>query len=91
MIFKDSRYMNQPVIMVPGGDGTSHPTVFGPPVTMVNKFFPYQVREGDRFDLIADYFFQRPDLWWYIANANPEVFYPGELLPGSIIRIPGSA
>jgi hypothetical protein len=43
---------------------------------------------GDRLDLISAKFYQRPDLWWYIIDANPEINDPWVIEPGTVIRIP---
>jgi nucleoid-associated protein YgaU len=49
----------------------------------------YQVREGDRLDALAYKFFQDPRKWWLIADANPDVLAPEQLLvPGRQLRIP---
>jgi nucleoid-associated protein YgaU len=49
----------------------------------------YEVREGDRLDLLAHRFFHDPRKWWLIADANPDVLTPEELLiPGRQLRIP---
>ncbi len=49
----------------------------------------YQVREGDRLDLLANQFFHDPRKWWLIADANPDAMTLEELLvPGRMLRIP---
>lgn len=49
----------------------------------------YQVREGDRLDLLAWRFFKDSRKWWLIADANPDVLDPADLLvPGRSIAIP---
>lgn len=49
----------------------------------------YQVRQGDRLDLLANRFFRDPRKWWLIADANPDVLAPEQLLvPGRLLRIP---
>lgn len=49
----------------------------------------YQVREGDRLDLLAHRFFHDPRKWWLIADANPDVLTLEQLLvPGRQLRIP---
>jgi nucleoid-associated protein YgaU len=46
------------------------------------------VTYGDRMDNLAAQFYNDPTQWWRIADANPEIFFPGQMAPGSIIRIP---
>lgn len=49
----------------------------------------YQVREGDRLDLLATKFYRNPRKWWLIADANPQYLSPEDLLtPGQVILIP---
>lgn len=88
-IFVGSRYANQPVLRVKGSDGITRPTVYRAPQQQAQRFLHYQVVFGDRFDLLAYRYYGDPTLWWLIADANPEVFYP-DLVTGSVIRIPQS-
>jgi nucleoid-associated protein YgaU len=86
-----SRYMGQPVTVVPvDAQGDTAAAVFGPPPTTSPNFSYYTVNEGDRFDTLSYQVYGLPDYWWRIANANPEVFYPDYLVVGSIIRIPST-
>lgn len=49
----------------------------------------YQVKEGDRLDLLAQQFYRTPRKWWLICDANPEYLHPDELMkPGNRIVIP---
>jgi len=43
---------------------------------------------GDRIDLVSHQFYHRPDLWWYIMEANPEVKDPSNIPAGTVLRIP---
>lgn len=88
MIYTNSRYVNQPVLLVQGSDGTMRPTLYRQPPAQAQRFLHYQVLYGDRFDTLAQRFYNDASLWWMIADANPEVLFPGLLTPGSIIRIP---
>ena len=88
MIFTNSRYNNQPVLRVVGSDGITRPTIYRQPPPLAPRFLHYQVVYGDRLDNLAFTFYNDPTLWWVIADANPEVFYPASLAPGSILRIP---
>jgi nucleoid-associated protein YgaU len=89
MIVNGSRYMSQPVVTVPtDAAGDSAVAVYGPPPLFPLVFVYYTVVEGDRMDTLANELYGIPDYWWKIANANPEIFYPDNLVVGSIIRIP---
>jgi nucleoid-associated protein YgaU len=49
----------------------------------------YQVKQGDRLDLLANRFYRNSRLWWLIAEANPDCLYPDDLLkPGLQLVIP---
>jgi hypothetical protein len=41
----------------------------------------------DRADLLAHRYLGRADLWWIICDYNA-IFFPLELEPGSVLRIP---
>jgi len=45
------------------------------------------VVDGDRPDLLAHRYLGRADLWWIICDYN-DIFFPMELEPGSVLRIP---
>ena len=47
--------------------------------------------EGDRFDILAEKYYDDPSLWWVIAIANPQ-FNQGSIYPplGIQIRIPSN-
>lgn len=83
-----SRYLGQPVLMVATSETSRTQAVFGPPSGVSPSFFYYTVIEGDRFDTLAYQIYGVADYWWRLANANPELFYPDNLIPGTIIRIP---
>ncbi len=88
-ILSNSRYAGQPVARITSDRGTV-PTVFRGPVLLPSRFLHYTVKQGDRFDSLAWKFFSDSTLWWALADANPEVWYPSDLTPGSVIRIPQS-
>jgi hypothetical protein len=47
----------------------------------------HTVVEGDRIDLVAYRYLGRADLWWVICDYN-DVFFPLELEPGTVMRVP---
>jgi hypothetical protein len=56
---------------------------------VTTEAFVYEVKEGDRLDLLSYRFFRTPRKWWLICDANPEYLYPDDLLkPGNRIVIP---
>lgn len=89
MLFADSRYARISARFVRDSKGERkrivHPPSFYPTSFVAQE---HVVRQGDRLDRLAHQYYGDPDKWWSIAAANPEVFYPEDLPPGSIIRIP---
>jgi len=47
----------------------------------------HTVVDGDRLDLLAHRYLGKTDLWWIICDYN-DIFFPMELEPGSVLRIP---
>jgi hypothetical protein len=89
MILTGSRYAGQPVVAVTvDPTGRTNLAVFRSPPGRPPTFVYYRVLSGDRMDTLAYRFLGRSDLWWILADANPEVIYPDALVSGSIIRVP---
>ena len=44
--------------------------------------------QGERLDVIANRYYRRPDLWWIILDANPQIKDPLVIKPGTTLRIP---
>jgi len=89
MFFDGSRYLRVADCTVEAQDGTRHTlkATREPPPTQVA--LTYQVKEGDRLDLLAYKFYRNPRKWWLIADANPDCMSPEALLaPGRILNIP---
>lgn len=89
-VFVGSRYAGQQQVLVTDADGSQHITVYGSGPSVFSKFAYYQIREGDRYDSLAAQFLGDPLKWWMIADQNPQVFYPENLQPGAMLRIPTS-
>jgi nucleoid-associated protein YgaU len=90
MIFEGSRYSRSPVLRVTDDDGKVYPAIYGGVFNAPSGFLYHNVVDGDRLDNLAYRYYKDATLWWFIANANPEIFYPEDLKPGQIIRIPQS-
>ncbi len=43
---------------------------------------------GDTFEKLADRFYQDASKWYVLADANPEIFYPLDLIAGTVIKVP---
>jgi len=49
----------------------------------------YYYKETDRsFQFLAFRFLKDPHLWWQVAEANPEVWYPLDLTMGAYLHVP---
>jgi nucleoid-associated protein YgaU len=89
MFFEGSRYRRTADAAFTDGDGRTATLKATRTPVPTELALVYQVREGDRLDLLAWRFFHDPRKWWLIADANPDVLDPAELLqPGRSIRIP---
>lgn len=88
-IYIGSRYEGGTVASLPGADGVVRSTAFrGDSPYNSTRYSTYLVAEGDRIDRLADRFYGDPELWWVIADANPDVLLPDPLAPGVVLRIP---
>lgn len=59
--------------------------------TVTGLTSPYSVamlRYGDTFEDLSYKIYRDADRWWVLADANPQVFYPLDVIPGVQIRIP---
>jgi hypothetical protein len=52
------------------------------------NYLEYIAKEGDSLQLLAYTFLQNHNLWWTIADFNPHIWYPLDLEPGTVIKIP---
>jgi nucleoid-associated protein YgaU len=88
MISTTSRYYGQPLLSTPTRENASAKAIFRTAPLIPSRFLYYTIVAGDRLDTVANRVYGAPELWWRLADANPELFYPDALLPGMIIRIP---
>ena len=83
-----SRYAGLPVLQVDGPDGStrtlSAPRVVPAPATRGS----YEVRAGDRLDLLAHSAAGDTTRWWLLADANPWPDPTRLERPGQIIDLP---
>ncbi len=89
MIFEGSRYEKEPVVRAKTAEGTTFPAIYPrPPEDLRFLATTYRTVVGDRFDIMAGQAYNDPELWWVLARANPHVFYPEDIPPGTLIRVP---
>jgi len=48
--------------------------------------FQHTIAEGDRLDNLANRYYQQPQKWWRICDANPEILSPLDLLGRGALR-----
>ena len=93
MIVEGSRYSQALVVRVTLSDGTYQWAVlaerWATPQSMAYRYRTAQ--EGDRLDMLAAQEYGDPLLWWILARANPEIFYPDEIPAGVVMRIPDAS
>lgn len=92
MPVKGSRYEAS---MPFSGENGAKPPFFGMRPRSIGQATPvleYRVKEGDRLDLLALYFYNNDRKWWRILDANPSVMFGADLslesYAGEIILIP---
>lgn len=89
MFFKGSRYLGVKDYTVVNEEGREVSLKRTRKTVTVEADFIYQVKQGDRLDLLAYKFYRTPRKWWLICDANPHLMYPDDLLvPGTKLLIP---
>jgi nucleoid-associated protein YgaU len=88
MIFQGSRYATATLTPRADAAGVFRATVYPSTIPARASYVSYQVRDGDRFDTIAANALGDAELWWKVAQANPEIGYPDGLVVGQFIRVP---
>lgn len=89
-VFQNSRYNGKPQSAVETPDGVTRKFIVPAPLNIspLGGYTKHTVRDGDRLDWLATRYLNNPALWWVIAAANPGVFMPEGLHPGSTLLIP---
>ena len=80
-----SRYRAVGTVEV-GGEVSLRQRLARPPEDMPDAV-RHTIRGRETLDALAHRYYGREDLWWRIADANPDVF-PLDLRPGDVITIP---
>lgn len=88
MIFEGSRYQSADMAAVADVTGVYHVTVFRTLPDVPPGLDLALVREGLRLDTLADRLLGDAELWWQIADLNPEIRYPDDIPVGTLLRIP---
>jgi len=89
MFFDGSRYLRVADYSADTGEGSRSTLKATREPVQTETALTYQVREGDRLDLLAYKFYRDPRKWWLIADANPDCLAPEQMLvPGRVLTIP---
>lgn len=89
MFFDGSRYLRVKDYQVEDPTGRTVSVKRTRPTGRPTMGFVYQVKAGDRLDLLAQKFYRSPRKWWLICDANPDLLAPDDLLrPGRLLYIP---
>lgn len=89
MISQTSRYNRNVVAPVTDEAGVTRLTIL--PLAPAARTFTVQYYSWglhDRVDLVAKRFYDSEQLWWMIADANPQITLWLNLPQGTVIRIP---
>jgi nucleoid-associated protein YgaU len=89
MFFDGSRYLRVKEYAVRGPDGRLVKVKRTRLTPLTEGTFLYEVKQGDRLDLLAYRFYRSARKWWLICDANPRFMRPQALLtPGELLIIP---
>jgi len=84
-----NRYARIPQTKIKGN--TVYRTVLYPEIPLSADDIYVYTQQGDRFDVLAQNFYQDSSLWWIIAIGNPQVTLGSLLIPSGIqLRIPAN-
>jgi hypothetical protein len=84
-----NRYARIPQTKINGK--VAYTTVRYPEIPLSADDIYVYTQQGDRFDVLAQDFYQDSSLWWVIAIGNPQVTLGSLLIPPGIqLRIPAN-
>jgi len=75
MALKGSRYENGKFFSAGGTFTGYRPRQ----IATATPVLEYKVKDGDRLDLLALYFYKNDRKWWRIIDANPSITFGGDL------------
>jgi len=92
MFLKNSRYRNAQPFSAPENTDQIFMGTRPRKISTPGGIIEHIVKQGDRLDLLAGYYYNNDRLWWRIADANPEFLFPGLMVApemiGDILVIP---
>lgn len=87
MIYQGSRYEKAVVVTVRHNQGWS-PTVFRAQPRAVSPTSKILMSDYDTLRSLAYRAYNDEELWWHIADANPDLLYPDQIPAGTLVRVP---
>lgn len=89
-IYLGSRYEDATVdFLATNPTGDASPVVFYQFGELgLMTYTTYSWKTGDRLESLATRFYRNPELWWIIAEANPQVADVQAIPAGTVLRIP---
>lgn len=88
MISALSRYAQAAMTTVESDQGRQPALYVGPVFFTGQRYDTIVIAAGDDFSMLAHRKYNDPGMWWRIADANPQVFYPEDFIPGYVLRVP---
>lgn len=89
-IYQGSRYRLVPAVQSESADGEVEASFSLRPTSDQNRtsYKTIQTRGTDTMESLARRIYGDGGKWYIIADANPEIFWPLDLAPGTTLRIP---
>ena len=87
-VLPQSRCTQGTLLRMPNSAGTYNVSVLRTVSRQFGRFSLYIWKAGDRPDLVATETLGNPQLWWSIFDITPEIIYPLNVKPGTVVRIP---
>lgn len=89
-IFANSRYSTSVVDYFTKEEyGVVNPIVFYSSDSLESiSYYTHRYNQGETLHALSQRYFKRPDLWWTIAEYNPEITDIFNIPSGTLIRIP---
>ena len=85
-----SRYSQGTLTRVSNASGVYNVTSYRSTPAATSQYTLYTWKPFDRPDSVAATKLGDPTLWWAIFDYNPEVIYPFNVPPGTVLRIPNN-
>ena len=79
MSVKGSRYQNAIAFSASKGQSLKFRGFRPRKITPATGVLEYTIKEGDRLDLLALYFYNDSRKWWRMLDANPDIIFGNDL------------